>query len=364
MKRWACVARLGGIGDNLIAATVLAGLKKQGYMVEVITSEPNHVVFLNNPHIDKLSVKKVPDDMPQGDPKAWQAWFNSRSHEYDVFVHLTHSVEGRHAVFEAMTSFWWPEDYRRKVCAGSYLETAHEIAGVPFEFGPLYYASDEEQTRAVETKKLLMGDKKCVTWIISGSRIDKVYPYCSFVVARMIKELDVHVVLMGAGPKEFEMAKAIVEHVKHSNGTTDLECGVHLALSPEASEPGGLYNWPIRRSLAYAIYGSDVVITPDTGPAWACAFYPMPKIVLLSHASEENITKHWLNTVALHADPIRVPCWPCHRLHDSKDTCVANKEDNGAACISDISVETILQTVRRKLEQPTSNVIHAEGMFI
>ena len=56
-NRWACVARLGGLGDNLIAASVLAPLKRMGYMVEVMCSAPNHVVFHRNPHIDKLSVK-------------------------------------------------------------------------------------------------------------------------------------------------------------------------------------------------------------------------------------------------------------------------------------------------------------------
>ena len=89
---------------------------------------------------------------------------------------------------------------------------------------------------------------------------------------------------------------------------------------------------------------------------------PMPKIALLSHASAENITKHWLNTTTLHADQNRVPCWPCHKLHDTKDTCVENKEKNGAACISDISVETIMGHVRKYLAQPSiNNVIHAEG---
>jgi hypothetical protein len=35
----------------------------------------------------------------------------------------------------------------------------------------------------------------------------------------------------------------------------------------------------------------------------SAAFEAMPKIMLLSHASEENITKHWVNTTTLHADP-------------------------------------------------------------
>ena len=78
----------------------------------------------------------------------------------------------------------------------------------------------------------------------------------------------------------------------------------------------------------------------------------MPKVVLHSHASVENIAKHWVNTVSLHADPNNVPCWPCHRLHDTVDTCIPNKDMGGAAaCISDISVETILENAERLLSE-------------
>ncbi len=352
MKRWACVCRFGGIGDNLIACSVCRPLKKQGYMVEVITSDSNHTVYLNNPYIDKLSVKNVERDMPK-DGAEWQKWIDNRAREYDVFVHLSHSCEAHHAHFGNMTQWYWPDDFRRKICAGSYLETAHSIAGVPFEFGPLYYATDEERQRALETKHRLMGDSPCVTWILAGTRLDKVYPYCAFAVARIIKETNANVVLMGGSAREFEMARTILETVKITNSIHD---GLHLALSPEASEKGGEYNWPIRRSLAFA-HASDVIISPDTGPAWACAMEPMPKIILVSHASVENITKHWVNTVSLHADPEKVSCWPCHKLHDRPETCRPNKEGNGAACISDISVETILTHVKTKLEHPRNNVI-------
>ena len=47
MNRWAAVARFGGIGDNLIAASPLRALKRMGYMTEVITSPPNNSVFLH-----------------------------------------------------------------------------------------------------------------------------------------------------------------------------------------------------------------------------------------------------------------------------------------------------------------------------
>jgi hypothetical protein len=52
----------------------------------------------------------------------------------------------------------------------------------------------------------------------------------------------------------------------------------------------------------------------------------------------------------LHADPENVKCWPCHRLHNDFSTCTFNHEKTGAACISDISVHTIVETARKMLE--------------
>lgn len=332
MRRWAGVARFGGIGDNLISASVLPVLKRMGYATEVITEEPNHVVFQHNPHIDKLSIKRQ-GEIPKADLKVWQQWIESRGREFDLFLHGSHSCEGRHATFPMMSSFWWPERYRRQLCGGSYLETVHDIIGVPHEFGPLYYTSPEEREHAAAVKAKV--GPRCITWVLCGTRIDKVYPYTTMAVARIIKEIGAPVVVMGGGSdKEYAMAHEVLEHVKRQNGTRE---GLHLAIPAVAGEKA----WPLRTSLAF-LHATDLVITPDTGPAWACAFEPMPKLVMVSHASAENITKHWRNTTTLHADPQRVSCWPCHRLHDDKTTCRANQEDNGAACISDISVERIV----------------------
>jgi len=354
MKRWAAIARFGGVGDNLVAGSVLAPLKRMGYMTEVITSPPNHIVYLHNPYIDKISVKIVERDLPQGDLDKWQGWIESRAKEYDIFVHASHSMEGRHAFFSSMTCFWWPQDYRRKLGAGSYLETVHDIAGVPYEFGPLFFTSDDEKKNAKQIKAQI-GDK-VVAWVLSGSRIDKVYTSAPQAIARIIKECDVPVVLVGAPTeKEFSMAETIKQLVADQNGNRDKLHSV--VLSPQAPEE---IRTTVRPALAL-LHECDLVVTPDTGPAWAVAMEKMPKVVMVSHASVENITKHWINTVTLHADPIRVPCWPCHRLHNGPETCVRNKEGNGAACISDISVEAVVQSVKAGLR--TTSVIHAETAF-
>jgi ADP-heptose:LPS heptosyltransferase len=353
VNRWACIARLGGIGDNLVSASVLAPLKRMGYMTEVITSPPNHVVYFHNPHIDKLSIKEVERDLPQNDMKAWQKWFDSRANEYDIFLHGSHSMEGRHAYFASMTAFWWPAEYRRKICAGSYLETVHDIAGVPYEFGPLYYASEEEKHNAAQVKATI--GERCIGWVLSGTRIDKVYPYSVMAIARIIREVKAPVLVFASGSeKERSMAQSIRDNVAVQNGTRD---GLYVAESPDGKD-----SWPLRTSLAM-VQACDLVVTPDTGPAWAVAMEPMPKILMVSHASVENITKHWVNTITLHADPNRVPCWPCHRLHDDPSTCVENKQKNGAACISDISVEKLVTTVGEAWRKTNGNVVHAENAF-
>jgi ADP-heptose:LPS heptosyltransferase len=341
MDRWVGVARLGGIGDNLIAASVLRPLKRLGYKIDMITAEGNHVLYLNNPFIDKLSIK-APGDIPEGE--AWHQWFLSRSKEYDVFAHLSHSCEARHALFPASTHFWLPVEYRRKICAGSYLETVHDIAAVPYEFGPLFFPTEEEHERAVATKAK-MGER-VVGWVISGSRIDKIYPETALAISRIIRELDMPVMLIGASTeKELQMAKTIEEVVQLQNGSKK---NLHEAITQNYNDPGGEGYWGLRRSISQLLT-CDIVVSPDTGVAWAAAFEPMPKVLMVSHASPENISKYWLKTITLHADQDRVVCSPCHRLHDSPATCTPNASNTGPACMSDISVECLLTAIKAAL---------------
>src|SRR5262245_47199760 len=238
MNRWACIARLGSIGDNLVAGSPLKALKRMGYMTEVICAEPCHVVYHHNPYIDKLTVKKPDRDLPKDDVNGWQKWMESRANEYDIFIHASHSLEGRHSVFKHMTSFWWPVEYRRKICAGSFLETAHDIAGVPYEFGPLYYSSPEERENALTVKRNM--GARFLLWVLCGTRLDNVYPYATYAIPRIIKEVGASIVLMG-GPSEREqaMVQACLAETIRTNGNRD---GLFTAV-PEAS---GEKCWPLR----------------------------------------------------------------------------------------------------------------------
>lgn len=336
-NQWAAVCRFGGVGDNLIAAAALPGLVRQGNRVEVITSDHYGEVFEHNPWIDKLSICREGDQPGDGGIE-WQRWFERRAHEYvGGLHHLSHSVECTLAFFPSQTAFWWRPEVRRAMADTSYTESAQIVCGSGPWDAPLFYASAVETAKAKETKAKM--GPRVIGWVLRGSRFDKVYPYTSYVIARLIKETGIPVMMSGAPGPAFELAKIIQEEVRKANGTDE---GLHLALSSSLDKP----NWPVRRGLTQ-LQVCDLVIGPDTGGMWAVAFEPMPKMMLLSHASVKNIVHRWPNTVALHADPARVSCWPCHRLHDTPDTCVMTK--HGVACMSDINAELVVSTAKRLL---------------
>jgi FkbM family methyltransferase len=337
---WVAVCRFGGVGDNLIAASVLPMLARRGYKVEVITNKLAGAVFENNPFVDKLSICED-DDQPSTGSLDWYQWFVKRGHEYaGGLYHLSHTVETTLALVEAQCQFWWSAEMRRKWCNKSYLEMAADVCGLDYHFNDLlFYPSTEEWAQATQTKEK-MGER-VVGWVLGGSRIDKIYPQSAWAIARIIKELELPVMMSGAPGKDFELASLIQKDVIKQNGT---DAGLHLALTADPNAP----NWPLRRSLTQ-LMTCDLVVGPDTGGMWAVSMAPMPKIMMLSHASPENITKHWNNTYTLHADPGRVPCWPCHRLHDRIDTCVPNADKTGVACMSAISVELLMKTAKEAL---------------
>lgn len=359
MKDWACVCRFGGVGDNLIASSILPLLAGK-YRVEVISEAPNHVIFENNPYIDKLTLK-TRGDLPQDGAVAWQKWFRDRAKEYAFFVNLSHSCENLLALQFGQTQFHWPQAWRQRHCNKSYLEAVHDICDLPYVFRPKFYPTDEEVQKAQTTRaNLLPNGGPLIGWVVSGSRFDKIYPYAGQAIARIIEECGATVLLFGAPTeKDITLARSIGDRVRESLGSIDR---IHAAIVPQRqdewtlTEPGQRTKleekhepvWPLRRSLTQ-IQFCDAIVGPDTGLLWAVAMEPIPKIVLLSHASPENITKHWKRTIALHADPARVPCHPCHLLHDDISTCHPNAERTAAACMADISAAEVVAAVKASL---------------
>jgi ADP-heptose:LPS heptosyltransferase len=101
---------------------------------------------------------------------------------------------------------------------------------------------------------------------------------------------------------------------------------------------------PIRDSLALA-QQCNLVIGPETGILNAVAFESMAKIVLLSHSTNENLTRDWVNTDGIHSET--TPCYPCHRLHYNHEFCPRDEKTAAAYCQRDIPPSVVWNAVQR-----------------
>jgi hypothetical protein len=123
-----------------------------------------------------------------------------------------------------------------------------------------------------------------------------------------------------------------------------------LRLALEEVEPYGVIigtEWPLRVALAFALL-ADVVVATESAIANAVAMEPMLKVVLLSHSSNENLTKHWVNTAAL--EPVSVACYPCHRVHGAHAGFCSKDTNTGAsACMASATPATVASFVLEHL---------------
>ena len=104
--------------------------------------------------------------------------------------------------------------------------------------------------------------------------------------------------------------------------------------------------FPLRLSLALALL-ADAVVDTESVFANAVAMEDMPKVVMLSHSSHENLTRDWINTAALESP---VACHPCHRIHNAGAVMCAKDTNTGAAaCMASYSAEYVADLVCKAL---------------
>ena len=74
----------------------------------------------------------------------------------------------------------------------------------------------------------------------------------------------------------------------------------------------------IRKSLVL-IKTADLLVSPETATAVGAGAFETPLVVLLSHSSEENLTKYYKNCIPVYESSLR--CYPCHQLHFFSESC-------------------------------------------
>jgi len=309
-KKKAAVMRLGALGDALWASSIVAHLHEKGYEVSVYTGNAGMEVLKHDPHIDELI--HVPDGkIPLGE---LHGYAQLEALKYDRFIQLLESVENNLLADPRSHRYFWPKEVRHATMNGNYLEFIHDLAGLPHDFRQRFYPTLAELAWAADWRREI---KQLVVLATAGSATHKWWPYWEQLAHEMLREFpQMHIVALGD------------EH------------GESWPNSPRMHTP----KLDIRKAMTLA-GRADMVIGVETGITNSVAFETMPKVVLLSHSTEENLTKHWENTVALSG---QVPCYPCHRMHVGWTHCHQDQRNKAAMCKSAIPMGEVLHQVRKE----------------
>lgn len=301
------VARMGALGDALWASSVIAHLKAEGYHVTVYTQEAGELMLRHDPNVDRIIV--VP---PLYDGAGLVGYWLYEEKKYDRFVNLCGVVETRVLPAPNEPDFWRPVAMRRAMFGPTnYLDALHQAAGLPAdaECRQRFYPTFEEQAWAVVERAKL--DGPVVVIAPGGSTPPKWWPHVQSLIDLLDAQGICAVVMGDLRGHEF------------SPGKHGRVIGVE---------------WDARRAMTFAAY-ADVVVGTESAIVNAVALEQPLKIVLLSHSNDQQLTKHWINTVAV--SPSAVSCHPCHRIHRSMEHCTPDPVTGAAACQAAVTAEAV-----------------------
>ena len=307
------VVRHAGYGDLLTVASTFPHLAREGYAVTVYTEEPWADVLRNDPNVARIITGSLGMVGITELPKFWA----HEAEKHDRFLNFSHSVEATLLHREDQVSATWSTQARHRVSTANYLELAHDIAEVPHQFRQGFYATDDEKQAAAEIRH---GMKRVVVIADTGTGCNKWWPYAG--------DLALAIVTARADVTVFVFGTVRTRYPEHDRITVIGK------------------DWSFRQAAAFA-QAADVVIGQETGLLNAVAMWGNTKIVLLSHSTPENLTKHWVNAIPLAAQG--VSCYPCHILHQSWAYCDQDVETKAARCQAEISRDEVMACVLEQL---------------
>jgi ADP-heptose:LPS heptosyltransferase len=327
-KKSVLVARYGALGDAIIMTPLIRQLKKDGYHVTLNINPYCAPALENNPYIDNLIIQEKDMIPNQVLVEYWKFWKG----QYDRYINLSESIEGDLLMVEGRPCFYTPKDWRHSVANANYYDHTMRRGGYPEILGTrgeLFFTKAEER-RATQYFDGLAG-KFVIVWALNGSSHHKVYPMME------------------------PMLKKWFETHPEARVITTGDTMAQILEFPHPQMIGQAGRWGIREALISTKY-ADLVMGPETMMTNASGCYDTPKIVMLSHSTQENLTKYWPNCVAL--EPTSA-CYPCHQLHYTKESCpvgivsdVSTGEDIGQAPICSMSVhpERVMAEMNRVYE--------------
>lgn len=327
LKR-ALIIRYGAIGDSLQLSSIFPELKKQGYYITVNCVPKTQEILRHDPHVDEWLIQEE-DYVPNQHlgPYWKQLEIEGR---WDKIINLCESIEGGLLALPDRMNFHYPHEARHKLFNVNYLERTHDIAGVPYEFNPRFYPTDDEKKSAAEIIGKI--DAPIVAWSLNGSSVHKVYPWVNVVINWLIERTPAHIFLLGDAKTSAELETGILlDTLKHSSGDKN-------RIHPVCGK------WSVREALTFSQM-ADCIVGPETGILNGVSMENVPKVIYLSHSSHENLTKHWKKTVVLEPKSEACPCFPCHRMQYDWTGCHQVKETAAALCASSIKPESVFESI-------------------
>ena len=313
-EKSALVVRYGAFGDAVMITPVFRALKDEGYHVTVNCSEYCAPVLENNPNIDEVIVHGR--DSIKNDGKELPQYWKYLESGVDRFINLSGSIEGSMLLREGdhpMGCDQHPDVFNAEcdpcrklksirhgnLGSANYYDRTMQLSGLDPDGsnGELFFTHGEIFRARDLVRKWRRRKWFVVIWSMSGSSFHKAYPYWETAAINFLR-----------------LHPDAVVYTVGDNGTALMEIKDHPRIFPRSGK------WTIRESMCMTQY-ADLVIGGETGILHAAACYDTPKVVLLSHSSEANLCRTWKNYTALEPSAETTPCYPCHQLHYTKESC-------------------------------------------
>lgn len=286
----ACIARYGAIGDMIMITPLIRRLSEDGYEVTMNITPYCAEVIKENPFVSNI-VYQEKDMIPNQDLGAyWAEWIP----EYDRYINLSESIEGKLLKVEGRRDFYTTKAWRESLCNKNYYDWTLELGGYPGvngSKGELYFTNNEiKQAKKIRDR---FKDRFMIMWSLKGSSHHKIYPLLPPVLGQW---LDTHpdaiAILVGSpADKPLEFDHPQVVSMVGRMAIRDVFCLSQFC---------------------------DVVVGPESAVLNAASCFPVPKIGMLTHSNHTNLCQNWENDYCLQA---AVGCSPCHQLHYSLESC-------------------------------------------
>jgi ADP-heptose:LPS heptosyltransferase len=332
----ACIVRYGAIGDMIMITPLIKQLAADGYKVTMNITPYAASVLDNNPYVSNI-IYQEREVIPNSDlGNYWAEWKG----DYEKYINLSESIEGSLLKVEGREDFFTSHEWRGNTCNLNYYDYTMSLGGYPGKLGQrgeLYFTRAEERTAKAFRDKYR--DKFLIVWGLNGSSHHKVYPFFEAVMTGFLdSHLDAILVTVGD-----QTAKTM--QFSH----------------PQAIHAAG--DWTLRQVFALLPL-ANLVVGPESAIINAAGCFDVPKIVFLSHSTHENLTKYFTNVYPLDPDTTQSPCYPCHQLHYSLESCpigtVSDVDTNEVLCQAPLC--TLAIPVSRVLE--TLEQIHTKYTII